>query len=187
MEGRIAPTYDAEGDLTGVTTLTPTPNPYPDPYPYPLPEPEPQPYAIQVTILSRVVRGADAEGKMFVRKVDSGCSNFLLALLKERIQGAPILMTRKRQKLRSAKTGQQAALQPEPTANPNHNPNHEPAPNPNPKQAALQPEATASSANASSPLPLEPPTPAEMEALGSEYRLTRALWRHYCSINAQDC
>ena len=113
-----------------------------------------------MTILSRVVRGADAEGKMFVRKVDAGCSNFLLALLKERIQGAPILMTRKRQKLRSAKTGQ---------------------------QAALQPDATASSANASSPLPLEPPTPAEMEALGSEYRLTRALWRHYCSINAQDC
>ena len=101
-------------------------------------------------------------------------------------------MTRKpRPKLRSAKTGQQAALQPESTANPNPNPNpnHEPAPNrnPNPKQAALQPGATASSANASSPLPLEPPTPAEMEALGSEYRLTRALWRHYCSINAQDC
>ena len=142
-----------------------------------------------MTILSRVVRGADAEGKMFVRKVDAGCSNFLLALLKERIQGAPILVTRARQKLRSAKTGQQAALQPEATANPNHNHNHEPAPNPNPnpKQAALQPGATASSANASSPLPLEPPTPAEMEALGSEYRLTRALWRHYCSINAQDC
>ena len=52
VEGRIAPTYDALGDLTGVT------------------------------ILSRVVRGADAEGKMFVRKVDGGCSDFLLQLLK---------------------------------------------------------------------------------------------------------
>ena len=79
-----------------------------------MPEPEPQPYAIQVTILSRVVRGADAEGKTFVRKVDSGCSAFLLALLKERIQGAPILMTRKRQKLRSAKV----TLSPNPTLAP---------------------------------------------------------------------
>ena len=67
-----------------------------------------------MTILSRVVRGADAEGKMFVRKVDAGCSNFLLALLKERIQGAPILMTRKRQKLRSAKV----TLSPNPTLAP---------------------------------------------------------------------
>ena len=53
------------------------------------------------------------------------------------------------------------------------------------QQAALQPDPTGR--NASSPLLLEPPTPAEMEALGSEYRLTRALWRHYCSISGQDC
>ena len=137
VEGRIAPTYDALGDLTGVT------------------------------ILSRVVRGADAERKMFVRKVEGGCSDFLLQLLKERIKGAPILMTRKPvAKLRTAaagKPGQQAE-----------------------QQAALQPDPTGSR-NASSPLLLEPHTAAEMEALGSEYRLTRALWRHYCSINGQDC
>ena len=130
-EGRIAPTYDALGDLTGVT------------------------------VLSRVIRGADAEGKMFVRKVDGGCSEFLLQLLKERVLGAPILMTRKPVgKLRAgvAKPAQEAALQPESTGR-----------------------------NSSNPLPLEPPTEAEMESLPSEYRLTRALWRHYCSINGQDC
>ena len=57
---------------------------------------------------------------------------------------------------------------------------------PGQQAAALQPEP-ASGSNASSPLLLEPPTAAEMEALGSEYRLTRALWRHYCSISGQDC
>jgi hypothetical protein len=120
-EGRIPPTYDAEGDLTNIAAL------------------------------SRVIKGADERGKMFVRKVEGDCDPFLLELLRERIQGSPPIMA-----------GQSCGEVPKGVI------------------VNGQPTLLPDTPNG------EPPTISRWWSVPEPYKLTRALWRHYCSISGQD-